>query len=141
MGAGDPERYTVARAGDGIMTGHFSQKELACKCGCGQLPSLALAKLLELARHIGGSKPITISSAMRCHEHNLKVGGVPDSLHLYGMAADVVAWGVYRANIPEGRKAIIDLFRLAGWYALEESRWVHADLRTFFPEIQRIRRL
>ena len=34
--------------------------------------------------------PIKINSAYRCPEHNAKVGGVKNSQHLSGLAADIV---------------------------------------------------
>ena len=33
--------------------------------------------------------PFKINSAWRCEEHNKKVGGKPDSAHIYGKAADI----------------------------------------------------
>ena len=36
-------------------------------------------------------KPIIINSAVRCIEHNLKVGGVYGSSHLNGLAVDIRA--------------------------------------------------
>lgn len=121
------------------MTLNFPDKELCCKCGCGQLPNFATAKILELTRHMGNGLPIEISSAMRCLDHNKKVGGVSDSLHLYGLAVDVLRWGNIRANAPGGRQAILQLFKRAGWWVLEEASWIHADMRLFFPEIEKIR--
>ena len=34
-------------------------------------------------------KPLTITSGYRCARHNAEVGGVPNSRHMRGLAADV----------------------------------------------------
>jgi len=35
--------------------------------------------------------PFRLTSAWRCDKHNKKVGGKPDSAHLYGKAVDIYA--------------------------------------------------
>lgn len=121
---------------------NFSQKEISCRCGCGQRLNLATVKMLELARHNGGGEPIVLSSPSRCKAHNSSLkNSSPVSLHIYDMAADVIAWGKYRTDTVEGREKIAALFRKSGWYVMIESRWVHVDLRTMFPEILKVRLL
>jgi len=123
------------------MSVHFSRAELVCKCGCGQLPNLALIKMLEIVRHVGGNKPIVLSSAMRCQRYNNAEGGAKTSLHTYGMAVDVIRWGGYIGTELEGRQAIIDLFKSCNFWTINEVSWVHADMRNIFPEILKIRSL
>jgi hypothetical protein len=48
------------------------------------------AGLLELVRGVLGSRPLIITSGYRCPELNKKVGGVADSAHVKGLAADIV---------------------------------------------------
>ena len=38
--------------------------------------------------------PLIVSSGYRCPEHNARVGGVPDSQHVQGRAADLVPRGI-----------------------------------------------
>lgn len=45
-------------------------------------------RLLDKARHISGV-PYAINSGYRTPEHNAQVGGVEDSAHLDGWAADI----------------------------------------------------
>lgn len=52
-----------------------------------------LANRLQVVRDILG-KPITITSGYRTSAHNKAVGGAPQSLHLSGMAADIVVPGM-----------------------------------------------
>ena len=72
----------------------FKDKEFACKC-CGQLPPLARENvkalvdvILDPVRERLG-KPIIVNSGYRCPKHNKEVGGVKNSQHLVGQAADV----------------------------------------------------
>lgn len=68
---------------------HFEEKEFQCHC-CGRVHvAPALVDLLEKVR-ILYHRPIVISSGFRCPEHNKAVGGLPNSAHLTGEAADIV---------------------------------------------------
>lgn len=74
------------------MSKYFSNDELACKC-CGQLPANGmddrLLQILDAIREVIGG-PVTLSCAYRCPDHNAEVGGVPNSYHIQGIAADVI---------------------------------------------------
>ena len=72
----------------------FKEKEFACKC-CGQLPPLArenvkalVSEVLDPVREKLGM-PIVVNSGYRCEKHNKDVGGVRNSQHLRGEAADI----------------------------------------------------
>ena len=72
----------------------FKEKEFACKC-CGQLPPLArenvkalVAVILDPVREKWGM-PVVVNSGYRCPKHNKEVGGVKNSQHLKGEAADI----------------------------------------------------
>ena len=72
----------------------FKEKEFACKC-CGQLPPLArenvkalVSEVLDPVREKLGM-PIVVNSGYRCPKHNKDVGGVRNSQHLRGEAADI----------------------------------------------------
>lgn len=79
---------------------HFTREEFRCQCGgkyCNGFPaepSPVLLSKLDLIREELGV-PITIvesgGSGVRCPTHNAKVGGVANSEHLYGNAADLHA--------------------------------------------------
>lgn len=92
---------------------HFSAEELMCHgasqghCGCGpetanNVSPLLLEKLEALRAMIGG--PIEISCAYRCPAHNAEVGGVPNSQHVDGTAADVQTPNYDHCNTPEQLK-------------------------------------
>lgn len=73
----------------------FKLKEFICKCGeCKRIPDnlignvCALMEDLEIIRkHLG--LPMEVTSGVRCKEHNEKVGGKDNSMHLKGRAADI----------------------------------------------------
>ena len=69
---------------------YFDMSEFACK-HCGQLPpngmNPVLLNALDAIREAWGA-PIYISSAYRCPVHNAECGGVSNSQHVLGNAAD-----------------------------------------------------
>ena len=75
---------------------YFTRAEFRCPCGkCGGFPvepEEITVRVVDEIRHRAGT-PITIvdsgGSGIRCPEHNAEVGGVPNSEHLYGRAADL----------------------------------------------------
>lgn len=67
----------------------FNRSEFECKCGCGYDDvHLVLVNMLQKIRTAMG-EPITVTSGCRCKVHNKKVGGVENSYHVGGMAADI----------------------------------------------------
>lgn len=56
------------------MTPHFTDAELACKCGCGMKPSQTSQNRLERVR-VRYGKPMIVSSGARCPAHNAQVSG------------------------------------------------------------------
>jgi uncharacterized protein YcbK (DUF882 family) len=75
-----------------MLTPHFSQAEMACKCRKPDCTAPAMdmdfMRLLERVR-LEWSKPLTITSGARCERMNCLVGGSPTSQHLLGKAADI----------------------------------------------------
>lgn len=73
---------------------YFSDAELQCHgdgcCdgGAYNVSPRLLELLDQLRENIGG--PLNLSCAYRCPAHNAEVGGVPNSLHAFGNAADIL---------------------------------------------------
>ena len=73
---------------------HFKREEFRCKCGgkyCNGYPTeidMDTVKIADAIRERIG-KPIAVNSGIRCKTHNANVGGVSNSQHLYGKAADL----------------------------------------------------
>jgi len=67
---------------------YFKAEEFACRhCEKVKIESRLIELLDALREHMG--KPIVITSAYRCHVHNRRIGGVPNSAHVRGYAVDV----------------------------------------------------
>lgn len=75
---------------------YFTDDEFTCPC-CGRLPDSGiddrLLEVLDKIRAVIGM-PLYVSSGYRCRSHNEDVGGVADSQHIHGRAADVYADGI-----------------------------------------------
>lgn len=85
---------------DEQVTEHFNMCEFQCECGgryCDGFPvavNRILIEKLEMTRQFLDI-PLVISSGVRCEDLNREVGGVWDSYHKLGRAADVL---VYESN-------------------------------------------
>lgn len=73
---------------------YFKLSEFKCKC-CGKIPTSAqyqvqklVNSLLDPVRRVLQA-PIYVNSGYRCKRHNKAVGGVINSQHLTGNAADI----------------------------------------------------
>jgi zinc D-Ala-D-Ala carboxypeptidase len=73
---------------------NFLLFEFQCSCCKRVILDFRLVDLLEALRRRIGDKPVIVNSGYRCEEYNNKVGGVPGSYHLLGMAADVKVPGI-----------------------------------------------
>ena len=96
----------------------FKEKEFACRC-CGELPPFARENIEALVRNnvldpvrekLG--KPIQVNSGYRCKEHNEAVGGVRNSQHLAGEAADIAPAGFKSSSVPEFKSELERLKQL-----------------------------
>ena len=72
----------------------FNDYEFACGCGCGydDIDSKLVEKLQCLRDLVG--KPVIVTSGCRCKMYNLHIGGVSNSPHLLGLAADIQVSGM-----------------------------------------------
>ena len=72
---------------------YFKKPEFSCKCCkyCDGYPAEIDMNMVKIADEIRSriGKPIHINSGLRCKTHNANVGGVSNSQHLYGKAADL----------------------------------------------------
>lgn len=75
-----------------MVSPHFSRKELSSRDGA-KSPYVSevqpeLLILLERVRE-AWAKPVIVNCAYRSPKHNAEVGGVPNSYHVKGLAADI----------------------------------------------------
>lgn len=109
-----------------MLSEHFSESEMSCHC-CGQLPEGGMSQKLldgleELRRKVG--LPIHVTNGYRCPSHNAEVGGVSNSQHVQGCAADIYVDGV---GVYELAVMCRQIFDGVGEYYGQE--FVHVDMR------------
>jgi hypothetical protein len=122
-----------------VASDYFPLEELlssdtAISRGIGNYPSWAdvgrldrLSGVLGEIRRICGDLPVTVNSAYRCAALNEAVGGVEDSAHLLGLAADIVVPGVGSSyDVVELLRPYIEA--LAIDQLIDETGWVHVGL-------------
>ena len=73
---------------------YFSVEEMMCPCGCGKadMNDSFMYKLVRVREELG--KPMVVTSGYRCEEYNEKIGGVKNSAHTKGRAADISITGM-----------------------------------------------
>ena len=107
-----------------IIAPHFNLSEFACPC-CKRvmLHPFLLEKLEKLRKII--ERPIYITSGYRCFAYNRKVGGVANSYHLIGLAADIKVKDI---NLMEFLAYAEEIdFSGIGFY--EKRHFLHLDVR------------
>jgi uncharacterized protein YcbK (DUF882 family) len=102
----------------------FSLNEFQCPCCCCvKLHSLLLQKLKGLRYRI--KKPVIITSGYRCPKYNMETGGVKNSYHLLGMAADIYVPGISLAELLQVAREFG--FQGIGFYP--RRNFLHLDIR------------
>jgi len=101
---------------------YFRKEEFTCPC-CGQnLIKDMFIERLDIARGIAGI-PFVITSGYRCPKHNKELGGVPDSAHIKGLAADI------KTNNSRDRFKIISALLQVGFNRIGVGKdFIHVDL-------------
>ncbi|MBR4384373.1 MAG: N-acetylmuramoyl-L-alanine amidase [Selenomonadaceae bacterium] len=110
---------------------HFHASEFVCPCcGTGTVKPRLIELLEQLRAELGGN-PIHINSGYRCPKHNAEVGGVANSQHVFGNAADIT---IPTVGYNRARKAVEKLdFDGTGFYPPlpNDTRWfIHVDVRS-----------
>lgn len=120
------KKYSLKKSGNIHLSPHFTVKEFACHDGSDTvLIDDRLVTLLEKIRDRFG-KPIHINSAYRTAKYNAKIGGVSNSYHVKGMAADIVIDGVKSKEVAQYAEKIG--CGGIGWY--EAKNFTHIDTRS-----------
>ena len=120
------KKYSLKKSGNLRLSEHFTVREFACNDGSDTvLIDDKLAELLENIRDKFG-KPVHINSAYRTPAYNAKVGGVSNSYHVKGMAADIVVSGVSSKRVAQYAETLN--CGGIGWY--EGKKFVHIDTRS-----------
>ena len=109
---------------------YFDRSEFKCKCGgmyCSGYPAEPDERMVRIADQLRKNMgvPITIISGLRCKTWNSIQGGVSNSQHMYGEAADIYARGVSQSRVEA------ELDKIGGvryHYAIKDSSNVHFDV-------------
>ena len=109
---------------------YFKREEFRCKCGgkyCNGFPAELQEQLVkicdQLRKNLG--VPITIVSGLRCPTWNKIQGGVENSQHMYGEAADIYCRGISQLRVET------ELDNIGGvryHYPISGSNNVHFDI-------------
>lgn len=103
---------------------NFTLNEFQCPCCKRVMVHPKLLSMLQKLRDLTKG-PLYITSGYRCKSENRRVGGVPNSYHLYGMAADVYSKTVTLDNL-------LDLAAEVGFTGIGYYRFkgfLHLDIR------------
>jgi len=120
----------------GDLSAHFSKAEFACRC-CGELKiDQGLINALEQLRAVAG-QAIVIHDGYRCPAHNQEVGGVTDSEHTRGLAADVRIPGLSLQQMYDLALQVPTL--AAGGIGAYDGGFLHLDVRSYPARWARVR--
>lgn len=113
------------------LSANFRVSEFLCKgAGCcthGQIDDKLVEILQKIRTHFG--KPVHITSAYRCSKWNKAVGGVSNSYHCYGQAADIKVEDTAPAEVAKYAESIG--VKGIGLYETDvDGHFVHVDTRT-----------
>lgn len=111
------------------LTRHFSRREMQCpatlKC---DMNEEFMANLEALRIDFG--KPMIVTSGFRSREHNERIGGAPNSQHLFGNAVDFVV------TSSSDRYTLIKLAIQYGFTGIGIGKdYMHFDRRKITPVI------
>lgn len=122
----------------GDLSRNFSRSEFACPhCGEVEIDPLLVATLQRIRDRAG---PVVVTSGYRCQAHNEAVGGVRNSQHIYGRAADIYVPGMSQAALLAmvREMAVSEEIYVGYAYPISGSaRAVHVDVR--IPESNTVR--
>lgn len=110
----------------GDLSTDFSRSELQCRC-CGRLQiDSRLLDGLEQLRRLAGT-PVIVHAGYRCPQHNQAVGGVPNSEHTLGLAADI---GLPGLSLQRMYELALEVPQFAqGGIGVYDGGFLHVDVR------------
>lgn len=115
------------------LTKDFNRDEFHSKDGA-RMPVEVANNIRELANNLQVIRdyfnlPISISSGYRSPAHNRKIGGAPNSQHLYGRAADFTVKGKSPIEVAKVIESLIAAGKIKQGGIGIYPTWVHYDIR------------
>lgn len=119
--------YSRKKDGSTHLSTDFTVQEFACKDGSDPvfIDTELVALLQGIRTHFG--RPVTVNSGFRTAAHNKAVGGVSDSQHCYGRAADIRVPGVSTEQLAAYAETLLPGTGGIGRYPAKG--FVHVDVR------------
>lgn len=117
--------YSLTKDEKTKLSDNFTVAEFACKDGSDRI--LIDSNLVEILQKIRNhfSKPLILTSAYRNAEYNRKIGGVSNSQHVLGKAADIYIQGTECEDIAKYAEYLMPKSGGIGLY----GNFVHIDVR------------
>jgi uncharacterized protein YcbK (DUF882 family) len=115
------------------MTKNFSKEEFDCNDGS-EMPINVYHNMVKVANQLQTlrdyiGKPIQVNSAWRSEEYNASIGGVKNSQHIMGRAADIVIKGMTPIEVSKIIEELVSKGdMLQGGLGIYSS-FVHYDIR------------
>jgi hypothetical protein len=108
----------------------FDREEFRCKCGgryCNGFPAEPKEQMVRIANQLRKNLgvPVSVISGLRCPEWNRIQGGVENSQHMYGEAADIYARGVSQSKV---ESELDEIGGVRYHYPIDGSSNVHFDI-------------
>ncbi len=123
----------------GDLSKNFSSSEFECPhCHQSPMDPLLISVLQIIRDHV--KLPIVVNSGYRCPEHNKRVGGVANSQHIFGKAADIYVPGWSNTQLLNVIRTLTVSKKIYVGYAYiikNSNRAVHIDVR--IPESNTVR--
>ena len=115
------------------LTKNFNKSEFDCSCGC-EMPKEVLINVQKLANQLQMLRDkvevsIKINSSYRCPKHNKAIGGVSNSQHILGKAADVVISGFKASKTFDLISELIDKGDMLQGGLGSYNTFTHYDIR------------
>jgi uncharacterized protein YcbK (DUF882 family) len=110
----------------------ISYNEIKCKCGCGinNIDTILLIKFDAIREMVG--RPLIVTSACRCLEHNKKEGGAADSMHISTVVRKCRAMDIRAVGDKEVREVVAAAiyYQMPRIFINWANNFIHCDLRT-----------
>lgn len=103
------------------LTDNFREEEFKCNCEkCRNEMKIYVVYLLQAIRH-DLDEAMYVTSGYRCEEYNKKIGGVENSFHMYGKAADITIKD--KSKYPLLEKLALEYFEEVVYY--HDKNFIH----------------
>lgn len=123
----DVRVYSLKADGSRKLTSNFRVKEFACRDGSDVVLIHPMLPLVLQCVRMHFKAPVTVNSGYRTVPYNQKVGGVANSQHCLGTAADITVSGHSPKEVASFLRELMPDWGGVGIYS--KQNFVHVDMR------------